>query len=100
MISLNNDQLVIAGILSGCIFSIVFNVRIVGTSIAHTWHLSRRIKKRTSRQERLWQNELRSLGIEPGRQNELNDEEELRALAESIKAVYYQDYKMVNNNNC
>ena len=29
-----------------------------------------------------WQNELRSLGIEPRRQNELNDEEELRALSE------------------
>ena len=40
-----------------------------------------------------WQNELKSLGIEPRRQNELNDKEELQALAESIKAVYYQDYK-------
>jgi ABC-type uncharacterized transport system substrate-binding protein len=43
------------------------------------------------------QNELKSLGIEviePRRQNEFNDkEEELQALAESIKAVYYQDYK-------
>jgi hypothetical protein len=40
-----------------------------------------------------WQNELRSLGIEPKRQNDLNDKAELEALAESIKAVYYQDYK-------
>ena len=40
-----------------------------------------------------WENELKSLGIEPRRQNELNDKEELQALAESIKAVYYQDYK-------
>jgi hypothetical protein len=40
-----------------------------------------------------WQNELKSLGIEPKRQNELNDKEDLQALAESIKAVYYQDYK-------
>ena len=40
-----------------------------------------------------WQNELKSLGIEPWRQNELNDKEELQALAEIIKEVYYQDYK-------
>jgi hypothetical protein len=40
-----------------------------------------------------WQNELKSLGIEPRRQNELNDKEELEALAEIIKEVYYQDYK-------
>jgi len=46
-----------------------------------------------------WQNELKSLGIEPRRQNELNDKEELQALAESIKAVYYQDYKTAYSNN-
>jgi hypothetical protein len=40
-----------------------------------------------------WENELRSLGIEPLRQNELNDKAELQALAEIIKQVYYQDYK-------
>jgi hypothetical protein len=40
-----------------------------------------------------WENELKSLGIEPRRQNELNDKEELKALAENIKAVYYQNYK-------
>ena len=40
-----------------------------------------------------WQNELKSLGIESKRQNELNDKEELEALAEMIKEVYYQDYK-------
>ncbi|HEX2106531.1 MAG TPA: hypothetical protein VHF28_02260 [Nitrososphaera sp.] len=40
-----------------------------------------------------WQNELQSLGIEPKRQNELNNNEELRSLAESIKQVYFQDYK-------
>ena len=40
-----------------------------------------------------WQNELRSLGIEPQQENELNDEEELEALADNIKQVYYQDYK-------
>jgi hypothetical protein len=40
-----------------------------------------------------WQNELKSLGIEPRRQNELNDKDELQALAEIIKEVYFQDYK-------
>ena len=44
-----------------------------------------------------WQNELKSLGIEEPNhhllQNELDDrEEELQALAESIKSVYYQAY--------
>ena len=34
-----------------------------------------------------WQNELKSLGIEPRRQNELNDKDELQALAEVIKEV-------------
>ena len=40
-----------------------------------------------------WQNELKSLGIEPKQQNELNDRAELEALTEIIKLVYYQDYK-------
>ena len=40
-----------------------------------------------------WQNELKSLGIEPKQQNELNDRAELEALTEIIKQVYYQDYK-------
>jgi hypothetical protein len=35
-----------------------------------------------------WQNELKSLGIELRRQNELNDKDELQALAEIIKEVY------------
>lgn len=40
-----------------------------------------------------WQNELRSLGIEPRRPSELNDKEELQALTENIKQVLYQEYK-------
>jgi hypothetical protein len=40
-----------------------------------------------------WHYELQSLGIEPKRKNELNDKEELEALADTIKQVYYQDYK-------
>ncbi len=46
-----------------------------------------------------WQNELKSLGIEPRRQNELNDKEELQALAEIIKEVYFQDYKVAYSSN-
>jgi hypothetical protein len=40
-----------------------------------------------------WLNELDSLGIEPKRENELNDERELADLADNIKQMYYQDYK-------
>jgi hypothetical protein len=66
--------------------------------MTHTYSWS--FKKRISRQERLlakWA--IKSLGIEPRRQNELNDKEELQALAESIKAVYYQDYKTAYSSN-
>jgi hypothetical protein len=49
------------------------------------------------------ENELKSLGIEPKRENELNDKAELEALAEIIKQVCYQDsktaYSDINNNN-
>jgi hypothetical protein len=43
--------------------------------------------------ENYWQNELRSLGIESKRKNKLNDKEELQSLADTLKQVYYQDYK-------
>ena len=43
--------------------------------------------------ENYWQSELSSLGIDCKRKNELNDKEELRALAMAIKEVYFQDYK-------
>ncbi len=43
--------------------------------------------------ENYWQNELKSLGIESKRRSKLNDKEELQALADTIKQVYYQDYK-------
>ncbi len=46
-----------------------------------------------SHKKEYWQNELKSLGIESKRQSELNDNDELEALAEIIKQVYYQDYK-------
>ena len=43
---------------------------------------------------RYWQNELDSLGIEPKRKTELNDEEELEKLADIIKQAMIQDYKI------
>ena len=46
-----------------------------------------------------WQNELNSLGIEPKRKNDLNDKEELEALADNIKEVYYQAYKTAYDEN-
>jgi hypothetical protein len=45
-------------------------------------------------QNRYWQNELDSLGIEPKRKTELNDEEELEKLADIIKQAMMQDYKI------
>ena len=50
-------------------------------------------KKELSDKKHFWENELKSLGIEPRRPNDLNDKAELEALAEIIKQVYYQDYK-------
>jgi hypothetical protein len=43
---------------------------------------------------RYWQNELDSLGIEPKRKTELNDEEELEKLTDIIKQAMIQDYKI------
>jgi hypothetical protein len=56
-------------------------------------------KKERPDKKEYWQNELKSLGIEPSRQNELNDKEELQALAEIIKQVYFQDYKTAYSGN-
>ena len=46
-----------------------------------------------------WKHELRSLGIEPKRSNELNDRYELAALTDNIKQVYYQEYKTAYDND-
>ena len=56
-------------------------------------------KKERPDKKKYWQNELKSSGIEPSRQNELNDKEELQALAEIIKQVYFQDYKTAYSGN-
>ena len=40
-----------------------------------------------------WYAELRSLGIEPKRTTDLNDNAELAGLANNIKQTMFQDYK-------
>ncbi len=55
--------------------------------------VSEALKKEHPYKIEFLQNELKSLGIVPRRQTELNDKEELEALAEIIKQIYYQDYK-------
>jgi hypothetical protein len=57
------------------------------------------LKEKHPGKKEYWQNELKSLGIQPNRQNELNDKEELQALAEIIKEVYFQDYKTAYSGN-
>ena len=37
--------------------------------------------------------ELKSLGIDPKRKNELNNKEELETLVDNVKQSMYQDYK-------
>ena len=59
---------------------------------------SRSTKKEHPDKKHYWENELNSLGVEPRRQNELYDKEELEALAEIIEEVYYQDYKTAYSN--
>jgi hypothetical protein len=41
-----------------------------------------------------WQNELESLGIKSKRQSELNDDDELEALAEIIKRCSFKTHKL------
>jgi hypothetical protein len=59
-----------------------------------------KLSKKESEQQllaknRYWQNELDSLGIEPKRKTELNDDkEELEDLADIIKQTMFQDYKV------
>jgi hypothetical protein len=43
--------------------------------------------------ENYWEDELSTLAIECKRKNELNDEDELEALATAVKEVCFQDYK-------
>ena len=50
-------------------------------------------KEHTGKNEYL-KNELKSLGVEPKRKNQLNDKEELEDLADNIKQAMFQDYKV------
>jgi hypothetical protein len=43
-----------------------------------------------------WREEPISIATEPRRQKELDNKNEIHALAESIKAVHYQEYKMTS----
>jgi hypothetical protein len=54
---------------------------------------SEAFKKEHRHRKEYWQNGSGSLGLEPKRQNDLNDGADLEALAEIIKQVYYQDWK-------
>ncbi len=56
-------------------------------------------KKEFLHKKEYLENDLKSLGIDPKRENDLNDETELAALAEIIKQVYYQDYKTAYSGN-
>lgn len=40
-----------------------------------------------------WLNELRSLGVDAKKKNDLNDGKELHDLTENIKETLYQEYK-------
>jgi hypothetical protein len=57
------------------------------------------MKKERTEKKDYWQNELDSLGIETKRTNDLNDNDELAALADNIKQVYYQEYKTAYDEN-
>ena len=50
-------------------------------------------KEHTDRKEYL-KNELKSLGVEPKRKDQLYDKEELQDLSDNIKQAMFQDYKM------
>jgi hypothetical protein len=52
-------------------------------------------KKSTEQREKrgYLEADLRSLGIDPKKENELNDKQELQNLVDNIKGSMYQDYK-------
>ncbi len=63
------------------------------TPIAEEQQQEEHLSDKNNNNKEYWQNELESLGIKSKRQSELNDGEELEALAEIIKQAYFQDYK-------
>jgi hypothetical protein len=68
-------------------------------SIAAMTPIAGVFKKEFLHKKEFLKNDLKSLGIDPKKENELNDETELRALTEIIKQVYYQDYKTAYSGN-
>ena len=69
------------------------------TLLAFMTPITEAFKKELPDKKDFWENELKSLGVEPRRQNELNDKGELQALAEIIKQVYYHHYKTAYDTN-
>ena len=60
----------------------------------HTaWHLRLQLERIGNKEKTVCKSEPSSLGVDCKRKNELNDKEELEALATAIKEVYFQDYK-------
>jgi len=51
------------------------------------------VSKEEVEKKDFWQNELKSLGIEPKRKNELNDKGEIQNLTDAIKQSMFLDYK-------
>jgi hypothetical protein len=100
MICLNKRSTILHEFCVSLYFLLCLNVRIV-KKISSTYMapIAEALKNEHPDKKDYWQNELKSLGMEPRRQNELNDKEELQALAESIKVAYYQDYKTAYSNN-
>ncbi len=52
------------------------------------------IEKEHIEKKEYLKNELKSLGIEPKRKDQLNDNEELQSLSDNIKQAMFQDYKV------
>jgi hypothetical protein len=50
-------------------------------------------ESRTKDKNGYWHSELKSLGIEPRKSNELNNCEELEKLTDNVKLSMFQDYK-------
>ena len=59
--------------------------------------LDEAMKKEYAHKKDFWENELKSLRIEPKRRSELNEKAYLEALTEIIKKAYYQDYKTASS---
>lgn len=57
------------------------------------------MKKERLDKKGYWDNELNSLWFTAKRSNEVNDKDEISALADNIKQVYCQEYKTAYDEN-